>query len=109
MADSFSSDNKIFVINKTRNKTICIFLRIGRQMGVTKPHRLHFYRPQTKFAKVMFLHVSVILSTGGGSASVHAGIPAPLGADIPPGTVHAGRCGQRAGGMHPTGMQSCIV
>ena len=23
------------------------------------------YRPQTKFAKVMFLHVSVILSTGG--------------------------------------------
>ena len=27
-----------------------------------------FYRPQTKFAKVMFLHVSVILSTGGMSA-----------------------------------------
>ena len=25
-----------------------------------------FYRPQTKFAKVMFLHVSVILPTGGG-------------------------------------------
>ena len=25
-----------------------------------------FYRPQTKFAKVMFLQVSVILSTGGG-------------------------------------------
>ena len=25
----------------------------------------HFYRPQTKFAKVMFLQVSVILSTGG--------------------------------------------
>ena len=25
-----------------------------------------FYRPQTKFAKVMFLHVSVILSTGWG-------------------------------------------
>ena len=26
----------------------------------------YFYRLQTKFAKVMFLHVSVILSTGGG-------------------------------------------
>ena len=26
----------------------------------------HFYRPQTKFAKVMFLHVSVIMSTGVG-------------------------------------------
>ena len=28
-------------------------------------------------AKVMFLLVSVILSMGGGSASVHAGIPPP--------------------------------
>ena len=27
----------------------------------------HFYCPQTKFAKVMFLHLSVILFTGGGS------------------------------------------
>ena len=28
-------------------------------------------------AKVIFLHLSVILFTGGGSASVHAGIPTP--------------------------------
>ena len=27
----------------------------------------------------------------------------------PPGTEHAGRYGQRAGGMHPTGMQSCSL
>ena len=26
----------------------------------------------------------------------------------PPCTVHAGRFGQQAGGMHPTGMQSCF-
>ena len=26
----------------------------------------------------------------------------------PPGAEHAGRYGQRAGGMHPTGMQTCI-
>ena len=26
----------------------------------------------------------------------------------PPGAEHAGRYGQRAGGMHPTGMQSCL-
>ena len=49
----------------------------------------------------------------------------PHGADIPPGAdppdqappsweqtppaaEHAGRYGQRAGGTHPTGMQSCI-
>ena len=38
---------------------------------------LNFYRPQTKFVKVMFLHLSVILFTGV-SASVHAGIPPPL-------------------------------
>ena len=25
----------------------------------------------------------------------------------PPCAVHAGRYGQQAGGMHPTGMQSC--
>ena len=48
----------------------------------------NFYRPQTKFAKVMFLHVSVILSRRGGSAPLHAGIHThtpPLGpeADSP--------------------------
>ena len=32
---------------------------------------------RNEVAKVMFLHVSVILSTGGGSVSVHAGIPPP--------------------------------
>ena len=26
-----------------------------------------------------------------------------------PGAVHAGRYGQQAGGMHPTGMQSCML
>ena len=31
----------------------------------------------------------------------------PPGAGTPPGTEHARRYGQRAGGMHPTGMQSC--
>ena len=35
----------------------------------------HFYRPQRSWVKVMFLQASVILLTGEGSASVHAGIP----------------------------------
>ena len=39
------------------------------------------YRP--KFAKVTFLHLSVILCTGGVSASVHAGMHTLLGADTP--------------------------
>ena len=53
----------------------------------------NFYRPQTKFAKVMFLHVSVILSRGGGSAPLHAGIHTHLPWDQrqippPPGSRH---------------------
>ena len=72
------------------------------------------------------LHLFVILFTGGGSASVHDGIPhpppgpAPLGPGTPPGsdtppdqappsTEHAGRYGQRGGVTYPTGMQSCYV
>ena len=35
------------------------------------------YRTQRSWGKVMFLQASVILSTGGGSASVHAGITPP--------------------------------
>ena len=34
----------------------------------------------------------------------------PSGPGPPPtGTEHTGRYGQRAGGMHPTGMQSCLL
>ena len=33
----------------------------------------YYYRPQTKFAKVIFLQVSVILSTGGGVCMVAPG------------------------------------
>ena len=93
-------------------------------------------RPQTKFAKVMFLHMSVILSTGGRvcpSACWDAHPPGPEAGTppqdqrqtppqtrgrLPPdqrqnpsptGAVHAGRYGQQVGGTHPTGMHSCSV
>ena len=54
--------------------------------------------------------MSVILSTGEGSASVHVGMP-PLfpQEQNPPGAVHAGRYGQQAGGTHSTGMHSCNI
>ena len=32
----------------------------------------------------------------------------PQSRHLPPGAEHAGRYGQRAGGTHPTGMQSCF-
>ena len=44
----------------------------------------NIYRPQRSWGKVMFLHVSVILLTRGGSASVHAGIADPPGSRHPP-------------------------
>ena len=48
----------------------------------------HVYRPQTKFAKVMFLHVSVFLSTGEGAipACIAGGIPACLAAGLQGGS-----------------------
>ena len=75
-------------------------------------------------AKVIFLHLLVILFTGGGSALVHAGIPprsrpplganTPLGADTPPEAdpppgKQTPAYGLRAAGTHPTGMHSCIL
>ena len=86
------------------------------------------YRPQTKFAKVMFLHLSI-------SHSVHRGVclsacwdsRTPSGAHTPqeqthtpgadtpqeqtppPCAVHAGRYGQQAGGTHPTEMHTCCL
>ena len=96
-----------------------------------EPIDSHYYRPQWSWGKAMFLHVSVILFTGG-SASVHAGIPpwqgdphgktdpmarqTPLarrppfqGKGRPPNAVHAARYGERAGGIHPTGMQFLLT
>ena len=85
-------------------------------------------------AKVIFLHLFVILFTGGGSASMHAGIPprsrpqqsrppppeqipphqAPPGPGTPPeqtplpGEQTPAYGGVRAAGTHPTGMHSCL-
>ena len=72
---------------------------------------MHNYRPQRSLGKVMFSQACVILFTGGVSASVPAEIPPPSadthsGSRHPPGAEHAGRYGQRAGGTHPTGMQT---
>ena len=89
------------------------------------------YRPQRSWGEVMFLHMSVILFMGGGSASVHTGIPTPEQTispqeetrkifspprkkpgrppqeESPPKAVHTGRYGQQVGGTHPTGIHTC--
>ena len=95
---------------------------------------VHIYRPQTKFAKVMFLHLSVSpfvhrvvvvhpppdrytpqAGTPPWADTPRAGTPpgryTPLGRHPldrhPPRQVHP-RDGQWAGGTHPTGMHSCF-
>ena len=109
--DSYSVSTFSLFRNKKTHSLLIIFF--------------HNYRPQTKFAKFMFLHVSVSHSVHrGGSGPLHAGIhhpnhPPPPGSGIPlgpgppgpdtPHAVHAGRYGQQAGGMHPTGIQSCCL
>ena len=70
------------------------------KMGLVSPHSVHGgFLPQCML----------------GYHPLGAGRPTPrdqttpLGAGTPPGAEHAGRYGQRAGGTHPTGMQSCFL
>ena len=87
--------------------------------GEATPWCLSFLPPQTTFGKVMFLHLSVILFTGGVCPSPCWDTPLPPGpkADTPPQppgadplfAVHAGRYGQQEAGTHPTGMHSCYL
>ena len=90
----------------------------GKSCSDTR-RQAHIYRPQRSWGRVIFSQACVILFTGGGgSGSVHAGIPPPPRPgttrtrhhppdQVPPGTEHAGRYSQHAGGTHPSGMQSC--
>ena len=71
-----------------------------------------------------YIFTDICDSVHRGSASVHAGMPpgkeiplarsppgkeTPLARRPPPCALHAGRYGLQAGGMHPTGMQSCFT
>ena len=79
--------------------------------------QIYYYRPQTNFAKAMFLQVSV--------CPQGEGVPAPGGCG-PGGCLLRGRVGcsgglpvpggcacrrppTAAGGTHPTGMHSCLT
>ena len=97
-----------------------------------------YYRPQTKFAKVMFLHLSVSHSVHKGGIQAHTqggswGVSRPIprgevgGVSRPTPRGEVGWSGQgglqahtrgsdgsqqaatAAGGTHPTGMHSCFI
>ena len=95
------------------------------QCGYDTPqrsHTVHYYRPPTKFAKVMFLYVSVILSgrglqahtqgeVGGLARGVSRPRPGGPGGGCIPACTEADTLQQTAGaadGTHPTGMHSSI-
>ena len=93
--------------------------------------RLHFYRPQRSWGKVIFLQASAILSwggacSGGGSALVGVpvpggvpalggdllwGVPGPKGGPGPEGGAwwRPPRTSTAAGSKHPTGMHYCFT
>ena len=79
--------------------------------------REYYYCPERSCGKVMFLHLSVILSTRRVSTSGPRGSPwvdtLPPRADTPPRQTPPAQCmlgyGQQAGGTHPTGMHSCFL
>ena len=58
-------------------------------------------------AKVMFLHLSVILFTRGRGLCIEGGGSASKGGGQIPSPSDTTGYGQRTGGTHPTGMHSC--
>ena len=71
---------------------------------------INFYRPQRSCGKVMFLHLSVILSTGGCLADTPPGRHPPRADTLPPRADTPPPETATAGdGTHPTGMHSCCI
>ena len=99
--------------------------KVARILGL-KPHFCqNYYCLQTKFAKVMFLHLSVSHSVHGELVRLSACLDTHPPGQTPPGSrhppqeqtppeqtppraVHAGRYGQQTGSTHPTGMHTCF-
>ena len=70
--------------------------------------QLHCYRSQTKFAKVMFSQVSVCPQQGCVADTPPAQVHPPRQTHPPPRAGTPPADGQQAGGMNPTGIQSCF-
>ena len=90
----------------------CCLLPLEMGMKMDEPC---FYRPQTKM-HIAYHPPPPEQTPPGANPQDQAPPPlpgtppgpgTPLGQGTPPGAEHAGRYGQRAGGTHHTGMQSC--
>ena len=121
--------------SNSRSDTDVVFVRwlcavgvIGGYKGTCTPSRIHFYHPQRSCGKVKFLHLSVILFTGGCLPQCMLGYTQPpdtplLGrhplADTPqtdtsPGQTpawadtHPQQMATAVDSTHPAGMHSCL-
>ena len=97
----------VAVLKKQTNDLVTC---LSNQMSSSR----HIYRPQRSCGQGnIFTPVCHSVHRGGGSASMHAGIPTPPDqadppdqSDPPPGELTPAY-GIRAAGTHPTGMHSC--
>ena len=91
---SIGEENKIIIIAKRR-------ISRGEEVSVADI----FTARNEVGARLCFYTCLWFCSRGGGLP--HCMLGYPPGTRHPPSAVHAGIYGQQAGGMHPTGMQSC--
>ena len=81
--------------------------------GATVFYSQFDYRPQRSCGKVMFLHVSAILSMGGVCQDTPIGRHKPPRQTLPSHTHSPGKhppvTVTAADGTHPTGMHSCAI
>ena len=71
-------------------------------------YHIFYYRPKRSCGKIMFLHVSVILSTGGGVWQPPSR-QTPFRADPSPQPDTPPEMATAADGTHPTGIHSCYI
>ena len=114
---------RLFQIIKNNIQLHSVWLWICQKGNCTTVDAFN-YRPQRSCGKVMFLHLSVILFTGGmcgqtpnGQTPSWADTPGqtppldrhPPQADTPLGRHPPKEMATAADGMHPTGMHSCLI
>ena len=80
-----SSENVCCLIRLTTSSYMPTNGSSGRKVFIVTGYCQYYYRPERSWGEVIFSQAPVILFTGGGSASVHAGIPpSPHRQDRPP-------------------------
>ena len=119
MKRNFTSEHIFLVPPVSPTKVIFFFFFLIKFIEWRNNHMLHHYRPQRSYGKVMFLHLSVILFTGG-CVSQHAlGLtthrqtyPSMHWGRHPPQQTYPsqpppGETATATDGTHPTGMHLC--